>query len=499
MAGHDEAAPGPLPEGQDRAALVREVHRALRPLPENAAVLLATSGGPDSTALAFLTAEARPDLDLTLGHVRHGLRPDADDLAVVRAHASFLGVPVVFTEVTVVPSGEGLEAAARSQRYLALRRQARGANAGWILLGHTADDQAETLLMRLARGTGVTGLVGMTPVRGDLVRPLLRLRRDDVHRFVEQEGIPFAEDPMNEDLAVRRVAARRLVLPAMAELGPDPVGALCRLADLARDDVRKLDADADAAYRRLVRSYGPCGALPVGELHALDHAVATRVVRDLVATVRGAEDPPSAAQVSAVLALEPGGALDLPGVQVTRAGGWLAAAPQDLLRPGQVPLEVPGVTRWPATGTRFVAIVPGQLEAEQQQLTLDLDGRWRPPELPVDESGLPPGGRPDLGRLTLGAIGGRPEQRHRLVLRSRRPGDRIGSNVGTRKLQDVLVDAGVPRVVRDLVPLVVLGDRIVWVPGVAYDDEVAAAGREQPLVHLVVSAGPSAESDPSGN
>lgn len=499
MPDHEDAGPGPLAEGQDRAGLVREVQRALQPVPDDATVLLATSGGPDSAALAFLSAEARPDLALTLGHVRHGLRPDADDLAVVRAHASFLGVPVVFSEVTVVPSGEGLEAAARSQRYLALRRQARGAGAGWILLGHTADDQAETLLLRLARGTGVTGLVGMAPVRGDLVRPLLRLRRADVHRFVEQEGIPFARDPMNEDLAVRRVAARRLVLPALAELGPDPVGALCRLADLARDDVRKLDADAAAAYRSIVRSYGPCAALSTDDLHALDHAVATRVVRDLVTTVRGGEDPPSAAQVTAVLGLETGGALDLPGVHLTRAGGWLAAAPQDLARPGQVTLEVPGFTRWSPTATCFVAVVPGQLEAEQEQLTLDLDGRWRPPEIPVDESSLPPGARPDLGKLTLGEIGGRPEHRHRLVVRSRRPGDRIASNVGSRKLQDVLVDAGVPRVVRDLVPIIVLGDRIVWIPGVAYDDEVAAAGRERPLVHLVVSAGPPPSAFTPGN
>ncbi|MDX1659620.1 MAG: tRNA lysidine(34) synthetase TilS [Nitriliruptorales bacterium] len=486
MSGSSDPAPGPLPAGQDRDALLAEVHRALTPIPASAAALVAVSGGPDSTALAFLVAEARPDLDLTLGHVRHGLRPDLDDVAVVRSHASFLGVPLAVTEVTVVPGGQGLEAAARSQRHLALRRQARSAGAGWILFGHTADDQAETILLRLARGTGVSGLVGMSTVRGDLVRPLLRLRRADVHRFVEQEGITAVHDPMNDDPSIRRVAARTIGLPALAELGPDPVGALCRLADLARDDVAKLDADADTAARSLVRSYGPCRAVPVDQLHALEHAIATRVVRDLVTSVRGGDDPPSAAQVSAVLELAQGAALDLPGVHVTRAGGWLAAAPQDVSSPAQIPLTVPGVTRWPATGTRFVAFVPGQVEPEERQLQLDLDGRWRPPELPVDTDALPPGSRPDLGRLTLGDLGG--GQQHRLVLRSRRPGDRISVGVGTSKLQDVMVDAGVPRAVRELVPVLVLGDRVVWVPGIAHDQEVAAAGREEPRLHLVVSA-----------
>ncbi|MBW3665367.1 MAG: tRNA lysidine(34) synthetase TilS, partial [Actinobacteria bacterium] len=300
-----------------------EVERVLGALPIGAAAVVALSGGPDSTALAHLVADARPDLDLVLGHVRHGLRADEADVDVVRWHASVLGLPLRILEVSVSPVGEGVEAAARAQRYAALRRIAREANAGWLLVGHTADDQAETVLMRLARGTGVEGLAAMAAVRGDIVRPLLRVRRNDVRRFVVHEGLRTADDPMNLDRSVTRVIARTEVLPAMERLAPDPVGALARLADIARQDAARLDAEAAGVVTAIVRTYGPARAVPVADLEALDGALASRVVRAMIDASRGSDDPPSAAHVSDVLSLTPGQALDLPGVTVTVTGTGL--------------------------------------------------------------------------------------------------------------------------------------------------------------------------------
>lgn len=480
-------APGPLPEGQSRDRLVAEVERALAFVPQDATVLVAVSGGPDSTALAFLTAEARPDLTCVLGHVRHGLRDDSADMAAVKEHASFLGTDLRIAEVIVSPSGEGLEAAARAQRYAALRREAREVGAGWILLGHTAEDQAETVLMRLARGTGIPGLGGMSPNRGGLVRPLLRLRRNDVRRFVVHEGLDAVDDPMNQDPSLTRVVARNEILPAIGKLGPDPVAALARLADVAREDADKLDTDARAVANEITRRYGPVQVVHQEDLDALHPAITHRIVRDLVTDARGGDEPPSAAQVARVLGLEPGSAADLPGVSVTAGGGWLAIGPQDLVEAPTAPLAVPGATRWSAGRVDIVALDAATARASTPQLALDLGDRWEPPEVDVDPSLVPPGGHADRGSIVLGSIGGAPEQIDRLVVRSRRPGDRVCTPAGTKKLQDVLVDAGVPRLLRDLIPVVALDDKVLWVPGITADAEAVEAGRDEPLLLLYLS------------
>ncbi len=496
-AGEPPPTPGPLAAGQDRDALVAEVRRVLTVLPPRAAALVAVSGGPDSAALAFLAAEARPDLALTLGHVRHGLRDDTLDVAAVTQQAAFLGLEVAMAEVDVTVDGQGPEAAARSQRYAALRRLARQAGAGWVMVGHTADDQAETLLLRLARGTGVPGLAGMAAVRGDVVRPLLRLRRADVHRFVVGEGLPTAADPTNADRRLRRNLARHDALPVLAGLGADVVGALSRLADLAREDARQLDADAAATAARLLTGYGPVQALPLADTLAQPAAIARRLARRLVQQVRGG-DPPTAAEVVRLLALPPGSGLDLPELRATSGGGWLALAPVDVLAAEPTPLVAPGTTRWPAADLSLVATVEGQAghRPDEDQLVLALDGPWQPPDVRVSARCIPPGGTREAGQLVLGDLGGRPEDRGDLVVRPRQPGDRLRTAGGTRKVQDVLVDAGVPRLMRDLVPLVVLGDRVLWIAGVRADDEAAAAGRVRPRLHLALAPMSAAGSSP---
>ena len=475
-------APGPLSPGQGRDALIAEVRRGCRALPDGAVAVVAASGGPDSSALAYLVQEARPDVALHLGHVRHGLRDDRGDVAAVRRTGDALGVPVHVLEVTVEPSGHGLEAAARAARYAALRRLSRelDANAAWLLVGHTADDQAETLLLRMARGTGITGLGGMAQTRGGVVRPLLRVRRDDVRRFVALEGLDVVQDPMNTDARYRRVRARHEVLPLLERLAPDPVGALGRLADLARADARHLDALAAGTARSAVRRYGPGRAVPTDVLGSLSPAIARRLVRLLVMELSGGP-PPSADHVAAILALGSGQAVDLPGVTATCGGGWLALIPDDLSHPAEVGLSVPGETRWRPGRVTVTAAVASRTRG---QLALPLDLPWAPPRVEIPTGAVPPGGDPDLGHVVLS----RAVLRAPLALRSRRPGDRVSTHVGTRKLQDVFVDAGVPRALRDTVPVLTAGERIVWVPGVVADADALADGRAAPYLHLAVDA-----------
>lgn len=469
---------GPLGLGQTRGVLVDEVRRVLRAVPRDAAALVATSGGPDSAALAFLTSEARPDLTLTLGHVRHGLRDDSRDLEVVRAHAQWLGAELVVSEVHV--SGEGgVEAAARAHRYAALRRQAAEVGTGWILLGHSAEDQAETVLLRLLRGTGVAGLSAMSPVRGGLVRPLLHLRRNDLAKFVLYEGLPIARDPTNEDTSIARVLVRKRLLPVLEEFGGDPVAAIARLADLARADAAALDRLADEVTERALVRYGPAVAVRDDLLAELEPALAARVLRAAVAAARPTDAPPTAAQVADLAELSVGSAVDLPDVTATRGGGWIALVPRDVGTPPVRALAVPGTTRWDATGVQVDVATEQPIDGDGQ-LRIVVEGGWTPPQLEPDPAALPPGSDPALGVVVVGRMPVQP------VLRPRRPGDRVVTTGGTRKLQDVLVDAGVPRAVRDLVPVLAAGERVLWVPGVVVDADLEERGRTAPRAAMVV-------------
>lgn len=462
----DAILSGALPPGQGRDAVLAEVRSALDAVvATRAPVVLAVSGGPDSTALAFLVTEARPDLVACVAHIRHGLRDDAADAEVAAAHAAALGLAYHERAVRVRPAGRGVEAAAREARYAALSRIAGAVEARALIVGHTADDQAETVLLNIARGTGLRGLGGMAVSRpGEhdaeaahgvrVVRPLLRLRRGDVHAFVAGEGLRAVADPSNRDPQQRRARARDGLLPALAALsgGPgDPVGALTRLADLAREDADALDELAAAAARRSVVAWGPARAVRTADLLHLPRAVAARVVRLLLRAVGAGPEVP-AASVSGVLALQPGGAAHAPGgVWVTCGGGWLAAVPPDLPPLADRPLPVPGAVALPELG-----------------LAVHADrGDPAAGSVPGPLADPPPGaGRPPWTLRIVAEPSG-------LVVRGRQAGDRVGA----ARLTDVLSDAGVPRALRDLVPVVAGGAaRVVWVPGLDAAPPRPAAG-----------------------
>ncbi|MEX0705495.1 MAG: tRNA lysidine(34) synthetase TilS [Nitriliruptoraceae bacterium] len=479
---------GPLPAGQPRAVLVDAVADVLRHLGSNALAIVACSGGPDSTVLAHLVAEARPDLRLTLGFIRHGLRDDEADLHVVEQHAEWLGIDVDVREVTVEPRGAGgPESAARDVRYAALRDIAAARGARSILLGHTADDQAETVLLRLARGTGIDGLRAMRPVNGDLVRPMLRIRRADVQRFILMEGLPTVEDPTNHDPSFRRNVVRHELLDILVRVAPDPIAALARLAELATDDIAVLD-DATTQAMRVVRRIGPVLVIEDRALDDLPRATARRVVRNVLARMSGSV--PDADQVWRAMELESGSALTLPGpVDVSRAGGSRSFAPQRLLRSSPVSLVPPGVAVWPPAEVTVQAITARsdpwrnrQAAADAGQVAMTLDDGWSPPPPDPDHPLRLPGGHPE--RMVLNVADGVGP----LVVRHRQPGDRIQTVAGTKRLQDLYVDVGVPRAIRDVWPVVAVGaEQVVWVPGVAADEEVLRDGRRRPVAQLRIT------------
>jgi tRNA(Ile)-lysidine synthase len=216
-------------------------------LPRGARVLVATSGGPDSMALLDVLASLRHDLGLSLvAHgVDHGLREDASrELDLAEAHAKRVGVPFARTRVRVAPGGN-VQARAREARYTALRRAMAREKADAIATAHHAEDRAETVLIRLLRGAGASGLAVLPARDEDLIRPLLRATRRDVDLHLERHAVPFSRDPSNEDPRFLRTRVRREVLPLLSLLDPSIVGHLCDLAD----DLGALREDAAGHYR----------------------------------------------------------------------------------------------------------------------------------------------------------------------------------------------------------------------------------------------------------
>jgi tRNA(Ile)-lysidine synthase len=212
-----------------------------------APVAVACSGGPDSTALLALAVDA--DLDPVAVHVDHGLRPEsADEAHVVGAAAERLGAGFRAERVTVEP-GPNLEARARDLRYEALERARAAIGASAVLLGHTADDQAETVLLNVLRGSASAGLGGMPGRRGTIARPLLGLRRAETAEICAALGVSPLADPMNDDDAFRRVVLRREVLPLLERVADrDLVPVLARQADVLRSESDFLDDLARAVW-----------------------------------------------------------------------------------------------------------------------------------------------------------------------------------------------------------------------------------------------------------
>jgi tRNA(Ile)-lysidine synthase len=209
-------------------------------------VLIAVSGGPDSMALLHVLAKLAPRIGLRLAAhgVDHGLRPAAvQELALAEGYASEIGVPFASTRVDVRP-GPNLMARAREARYAALgtallewteRDGSEGGHGRFIATAHHADDRAETVLIRLLRGTGPAGLAVLAPRASHLVRPFVRARRTDIVAHLERHRIPHAHDPTNDDPRFLRTRVRRELLPLLAELSPRIVEHLCDLADAASE------------------------------------------------------------------------------------------------------------------------------------------------------------------------------------------------------------------------------------------------------------------------
>ena len=453
-------------------AVLRQVTEAVRRkrlIQPDGRVLVAVSGGADSVCLLTLLHEMRervllPGIELRIAHVNYGLRGDEseEDEAFVRELGAKLGVPVDCERVRLMPkSGGTLQSRARDARYAFFGRLLREHGMTAVATGHTADDQAETVLLWLMRGAGTSGLTGIPVKRaGGIIRPLLGVTRQQVLDYLAFRGMSYRSDSSNGTLRYRRNRIRQEILPALRSLNPRIVEALARGADILAADAAVLNeiererwgvVAKDASSGLVVLDGDRLAAEPLG--------LQRRLVRRALAVVRQGQEGLTFRHVSdileRVLAGTHGAGLNLPGglrverhgaLIVMEYGGSKGGARSLTELTAGIPLPVPGEVRIGHGGRRLLAVegwgLPAGLPGDRAVFAVDRDRCDGP-----------------------------------LSVRNWRKGDwfcPLGMGGHRRKLQDFFVDRKVGRTLRGRIPLVVAQSGIVWVAGYRGDERFAA-------------------------
>ena len=414
-------------------------------------VLVAVSGGADSVALLHILRELAPTFRLTLHvvHVDHGLRAESvRDAEFVRALGARLGVPVDVERVAVGPGS--VEAAARDARYAALEAWADRLGADRIAVGHSADDQAETVLMRLLDGAGVRGLAGIPPRRGRVIRPLIETRRQALRDALVAAGLDWVEDETNRDPKFLRNRIRHELLPLLAaSYTTDVVPSLARAARRAREMVDALDRTATDALERLASVETGALTLPRGALATLPLPLAAEILRQAAARL-GSRAPLRAwAHRGLQRVLAP-----VPPRRPFRLGGVTVEVSGDRVRVGAGP---------PPPLTSRTLVVPGRLDLPEI-------GRMLQARV-VPAAGYTPPREADCVAFDAAGVP------RAILVRPRRAGDRFEAfGGGERRVKSFLIDAKVPRWERARVPVLEADGRILWIAGLR-------RGAAAPLTH----------------
>ncbi|OQW35066.1 MAG: hypothetical protein A4E19_01725 [Nitrospira sp. SG-bin1] len=426
-------------------------------------IVVAISGGPDSVALLSILHRLRSswDLALTAVHCNYGLRgvESEADQQFVENFCEGLGVPLHVRRVGIDAGRrkDSLQAVARDLRYRVMQEIADKYRADRIAVGHTADDQAETVLLWMLRGAGLTGLSGMPAFRDNkIVRPLYETKRQEVLTYLHTAGLSFREDSSNVQPRYLRNRVRKELIPLLTRLAPSSVDALCKLADTCREDDRYLDQQADALSSSAVKQDSAGGwAIDRGLFRGLPMALQRRCIRNLFRQADDRFRSPGIRTVDRIIRLASkrgsSSSLDVKGGHVAISGHDLRFVPlregtSSPARPSHVRcqklLSIPGEIVWPETGQR--------LQVHQQTIG------WMCGPLGKDRILV------DADRVS-----------QPLTVRNWIPGDRFcpaGMGGHSKKLQDFFTDLKIPIAARSRIPLVVAPEGILWVVGHRQDD-----------------------------
>lgn len=417
-------------------------------------LLVAVSGGPDSVALLHVLHQLREPfaIQLIIAHLNHRMRRGASqDARFVKAAAQGLGIPCITQSLDVPAYGRrhklSPEDAARRLRYAFLQTTAKAVAAHHIALGHTADDQAETVLFRLLRGSGLRGLCGIPPVRRPIIRPLIQVQRRDIMAYLHTHRIPFRIDPSNRQRRYTRNRIRLALLPQLQKsYNPRIVQTLSATAQLLAADEAALQ---EATWEQFSAARIPATPdqvhLRTATITPLSPALQRRVLRQALSEAVGHLQGFTRTHLANMMAL-----------LRTEAGTRCLALPGGTVVERRYDILII-YRRTPPAAVRIAQpiAVPGLCEVEALGVTIKSDltqggATVRP---------LPTG---DVAWLDAEKVGGD------LYVRTRSPGDRfqpLGSPY-TKKLKAFLIDAKVPRTERDRLPLITTRAGIAWVAGV---------------------------------
>ncbi len=405
-------------------------------------ILVAVSGGPDSMALLhlFWRFNARK---IGVFHLDHGFRENAPrDARFVQEYAEELNIPAQIGAYDItgflLSSGESKQQGARKIRYQLLSNFAEANGYHCIALGHHGDDQAETVLMRLLRGTGLHGLAGIPPRRGPFVRPLLNVYKKDILKYCHDFEVPYVVDESNFEPIYLRNKIRQELLPLLADqYNPEIMAQLVQLADLAREDELELHSRAETVAQRHLKWKGGQVLFPRGVFAELSVAMQRRILRLLLQTYRGHLLQISFDHIESwrqMLAENSTFRLSLPQVWVSATAKYIFVG--EFINKKWTPMELP---------------LPGKVTAGRFTLTAE--------NLPKESLG-PRGDNHedfDLDALALP-----------LQVRPRREGERMlpFGGAGSKKVKDLFIDRQIPVEQRDSWPLVCDQDDILWIPKV---------------------------------
>jgi tRNA(Ile)-lysidine synthase len=449
-------------------------------------LIAAVSGGPDSVALlkALTLIAAEFNLSLVVAHLNHGLRgaaADAEEEFVCSLSRS-MNVECVSGKIDIAAlkePGKSLEELCREQRYAFLKKVAADCRATKIALGHHLQDQAETVLMNLLRGSGAEGLRGMLPVReGLIIRPLLQVTRKEILAFLQEMGISFTTDSSNAHDCYLRNRIRHNLLPLMKEGFNRRVEEnLSRTAEIMRLDDDYLAIEVEEWLCRWGIS-GPEGdmRLPLTEFLKLHPALQQRVIKNLLASTSRSGQGIGYKHVSAALALARGShgsaSLDLPGGVLLRREYHTLIFSRLLDRP-----DVPAGRRIAVNPNyRYPVNVPGQVEVKEAGLSINFQFADKPDQALISTPGA------HLAYLDYGAI------HPPLVIRNVIPGDWLQplGMTGKKKLKALFIDEKVPSARRHLLPLLADQQSVIWVPGLRISSRVSVTEKTRQVLKVEI-------------
>jgi len=444
-------------------------------------LVVAVSGGADSMALLHIMAQmaSRKGLLLHVVHVNHGIRTDAGlDQEVVehacRTYGLSFACEKVETPAAAEVSGASIEIEARNLRYLCFAKHYLAQQADALLTAHNRGDQAETVLLNLARGCSPAALSGIpedtTRLGMRIVRPLLSCNRGQIVGYLEAHGHTWREDSTNTDLAYRRNAVRHIILPAMRKhLNPRIEDALLRCAAMAHEDEAFLQAMAQE-HAALIFPSNLQQNIMLEAYRQTPKPLRTRLLVDWLWRV--VQLKPGSLSYDTIQRIDEFALHSTAGEQVSLPSGHRLQHAYDRLvllsgsaqkaTSSHVPLSVPGTTPIPEYGC---------------QITIDSDQGFerQPPQKP--------GSIPATCHIRL------PHEGEHLLIRNRLEGDRIEMTGpgGHRKLQDILTDLKVPVCERDQIPLLVSGNDIIWIPGLRVSHDWAVPAPDAPSLRITIA------------